>query len=257
MKIPGTIGARDFLFQVVDTIRFHVYAAFTSFETLYNKNRKNTLMQPYWKTALLTIYFFIGILIPSCDFLGPGIDCDCPIDEDYFDVQGLQMDYLDDTGILGDIVANQEIAFNQLPEFYVDYEVEYHAQIEPQQWNWGLNTMPAALACSCLPPGYEGSKTEILENFDIITLNDFDEDHPAGSSILDLFEYKGYYEDEIDGELLADFVNGTMGNLLMYEDMRLDLIQAPILDATFQFRVILELSEGERYEVESLPLVIL
>lgn len=81
--------------------------------------------------------------------------------------------------------------------------------------------MNTANACSSIAPGGHGSKAEALDSLSIITLNDFDVDHPAGTSINDILDYGGsrynpWNENSIP---LVDFLTERKGKLLETEDM--------------------------------------
>jgi hypothetical protein len=204
------------------------------------------------RTATLTLYFFIGILIPACDW---SITDDCNCDGyRYFNVTDLEV--RTSVGqIEGEEVApNQELRLEQFWGFYVDYLVDYHAQ-QQSKTDWSLSLMNSALACSCAV-GYEGSKNQELVTFTVKTVNDFDAEHPAGSLINDLLQYKGssYFADD---QPLEDFLELEQQSKMSYEDMRLSINKAPTLDSLFQVEIVMELSTGERFEVQSTPFVLL
>lgn len=139
--------------------------------------------------------------------------------------------------------------------FYVDYLVDYHAQLQQPKTDWSLSLMNSALACSCAI-GYEGSKNEELVAFTVKTVNDFDAEHPAGSLINDLLQYEGSYFFE-DVQPLEDFLEMEQQGKMSYEDMRLSINKAPTLDSLFQVEIVMELSTGERYEALSTLFVLL
>ena len=205
------------------------------------------------RTLALTIYLFIGILIPSCDWINTVDDCDCSGSR-YFDVEGLQVDAFTDIdqGIL--VTPAQQLRLSEFDGFYVDYLVDYHACLTPKA-DFSLSLMNSAFACSCLP-GFDGSNTEELLDFTITTINDFDADHLAGSNIIDLFQYQGGFF-EPDDQPLADFLVQEQSGKLTIEDMRLRLLEAPSLDSVLQIKVRMELSTGEVYEELSPAFVLL
>ena len=205
------------------------------------------------RTLALTIYLFIGILIPSCDWITTIDDCDCSGSR-YFDMEGLQVDAFTDIdqGIL--VTPAQQLTLSEFDGFYVDYLVNYHACLMPKA-DFSLSLMNSALACSCLG-GFDGSNTEELVDFTITTINDFNADHLAGSDIIDLFQYEGGFF-EPDDQPLADFLMQEQSGKLTIEDMRLRLLEAPSMDSVLQIKVRMELSTGEVYEELSPAFVLL
>lgn len=190
------------------------------------------------RTIGLTLFLTLGFSFQAC------VDDYCNCDPyRYFDIEGLLVEYqMNPNGSQqGDTVRLGEIDL-----INIDYLVDYHADVSPKSWSFSI--MNSALACSCLL-GWEGSEDESLSSFDIITLNDFDAEHPAGSSIIDQFNYIGS-QFENDNRPLSEFLILQVG-LLMEEDMKLRLRKAPETTAAFQFQVQMELSTGEFYEVDS------
>lgn len=204
------------------------------------------------KTILLTLYFFIGILIPSCEWVTEP-DCNCGSYR-FFNVTDLTVDPVTDFDSQTRIAPSQQVTLAEFAGLYVDYVTDYHACLQ-QKSSWSFNLMSPAYGCSCAL-GWEGSKDEELVNFTVSTINDFDDEHLAGSSINDLLQYEGSYFDESTLPLV-DFLADEQMDKLRYEDMRLSLSQAPVLDSVFQVKVHMELSTGEVYDVTSAAIVLL
>lgn len=204
------------------------------------------------KTILLTLYFFIGILVPACE-LNPGLDCDCG-DYRYFNVTDLTVDPVNDFDRMSPIAPGQQVVLADFAGFYIDYVTDYHACAQPKT-DWSFSLLTPAYGCSCAV-GWEGSKNEELVSFTVSTINDFDDDHLAGSSINDLLQYQGSYFDE-DNVPLNDFLADEQMGKLRFEDMRLRLTQAPEIDSVLQVQVRMELSTGEVYDVPSAAIVLL
>jgi len=194
----------------------------------------------YFKYLILTIILVLGISFPSCSSL----NCSCP-DETFFNVEGLDLLF---------IMAGESVEFNDGKYIHLDYQVDYHTQATPQ-WDWSFSLMNSAYACSCIV-GAVRSKEEKLVNLSIITLNDFDDDHLANSDITDLLEFKGhfwdgeYYNDN-GGLTMTEYVTNRKDKLLDGEDIVLKLLSAPTLNESFKIKVVMELSDGEIYEIES------
>lgn len=198
----------------------------------------------------LTFMLVLGLTFPSCD--RNGINCNCP-DLTYFNVEGLDVLFYQDSNLEIPIEALETIPFNTAKYIHLDYLVTYHTLVEPQR-DWSFSLMNAAYACSCLI-GFYNSETEKLVDFSITTLNDFDDDHLANSNINDLFEYNGFFiedrfENSFNNTLAEHLVNRT-DRLLQGEDMVLKLTKAPELNEEFKIKVRMELSTGEIYEIES------
>jgi len=204
------------------------------------------------RTVTLTLYFFIGILIPACDWSVTD-DCNCDGFR-YFDVTDLEVRTYPGQLEGEEVVPNQELRLEEFGGFYVDYLVDYHAQQQPKT-DWSLSLMNTALACSCAA-GYDGSKNEELVVFTVKTVNDFDAEHPAGSLIHDLLQYEGSFFFS-DVQPFEDFLELEQQGKMYYEDMRLTINKAPTLNSLFQVEIEMELSTGERFEVQSTPFVLL
>ncbi|MEM8891347.1 MAG: hypothetical protein AAGD28_25440 [Bacteroidota bacterium] len=199
-----------------------------------------------------TFLLGVGFMVPSCEFTGGPQISPCNCDRyAYFDINGLQVDAYEDfsEGTVVDALDTLNLA--QFGGIYVDYQVEYHANLEkPAKSNWSFSLMNTAYACTCIP-GPLGSKREELVNFQILTLNDFDEDHKANDDINDLLQYQGNFL-ELDNSTLEDFLNNSDGKIES-EDMLLALTKAPELNPELKLKVIMELSTGEIYEAETAP----
>ena len=204
------------------------------------------------RIVLLTIYFFIGILVPSCEWVEDP-DCNCGSTR-FFNVMDLRVDPLMDFDSFTRIQAGEEVRLSEFAGYYVDYEVDYHACAQPES-NWSLSTMSTAWACSCAV-GIDGSKNEELVEFTVRTVDDFDADHLAGSSINDLLQYRGNFWDQ-DDQPLVDFLGEEQMGKMRFEDMRLGLTKAPDLESQLQVEIRMELSTGEVYEVTSATIVLL
>ncbi|MEL6659166.1 MAG: hypothetical protein AAFP77_12625 [Bacteroidota bacterium] len=207
-----------------------------------------------YKTFLLTLYFFIGVLIPACDFSADDdFDCNCSGSR-YFNIMDLEVGAFSDFDSQASISDGQQLRLEEFAGFYVDYVVDYHACAMPKQ-DWSLSLMTSAYACSCIG-GYDGSKEEELVWFTVLTVNDFDDNHPAGSSINDLLQYEGSFWEQEDVRLVEFLEEEKMGKM-RFEDMQLRLLKAPEADSLVQVEVQMELSTGESFQALSPAIVIL
>lgn len=206
-----------------------------------------------FKTVGLTLLLTIGLLIPSCH----EDPCDGVVFRHFFDIAGIDIANYSDYSNYGEgteILPNDTISFDELDKVYIDYMVDYVVH-QSSKRDWLTSLMPMANACSYFPGG-SGSKEEKLLDFSIITLNDFDTEHLAGSNINDLFDYHGSQVDLLDNPMpLTQFLEEQTENI-QEEDMVLSLKKAPELEQEFKVKVVMELSTEEVYEVESEPIFI-
>ncbi len=211
------------------------------------------------KSFSLTLFLIIGFIMPSCDKDNvpeiPPCDDVGPL-KHFYDVFYMTVSNLSDLGRRTEVPPNDTIAFDELDAVFIDYIVNYSTSIQPKR-DWSFSLMPTAYACTYVP-GTKGSKTETLVDFSISTLNDFDDDHLANSSIIDLFDYYGGSFRALDEFIpLTQFLEEQIENLLQEEDMFIKLKKAPEMDQEFKIKVVMELSKGEVYEFETEPIVII
>jgi len=202
-----------------------------------------------FKTILLTLILSIGFLLPSCEkeslYRNPcgGVDDSYR----YFNIEGLNTFFLKNDTILGSVILNPNdtIPFTALRGILMEYEVSYHAHNESK---WSFSLINSMMACTYVS-GYDGSKNETLTNFSITTLNDFDAEHLANSSIIDLFNIQGTFSTREHIPLEEFLANQTENIKDQY--FQLYLTKAPELANEFRFKIAVELSTGESYETES------
>jgi len=204
-----------------------------------------------FKTIGLTFFLTIGLIIPSCD----KDSCDDIVFQNYFDITGISISSYSDFQQGTIISATDTVSFDEIDKIFIDYLVDYTVTAQPKS-DWTSALMPSVAACS-YEPGTKGSKEEALVNFSIITLNDFDSNHLANSNINDLFDYHGSMLNYLNSPIsLAQFLDEKSGKI-KEEDVILDLKKAPELNQEFKVRVVMELSTGEVFEVESEPIFII
>ncbi len=122
--------------------------------------------------------------------------------------------------------------------------------IEPTETNYVANTnalMLSAQALTCIQ-GENGPKYPI-ENFDIITLQDFDSDHLEGTSVKDLFRIQYY-----DKNNAYEYINVSLNDLTDLKQLFYSTIYTtdrPSLNNEIKFRVELTNSKGEEFEPET------
>ena len=200
----------------------------------------------------LTLILCIGFIVPSCDDFNPGIDCDCDPYR-YFDINSISnLRFYEDFNLGEQIFPSDTIPIANFDAIYIDLDADYHATIQ-RQFDWTFSLINTSNACTCAV-GWDGSKNERLVDLQVITLNDFDNDHLANSSINDLIDFQGRFFNQTDIPLNEFITNQT--EPLAHEDFLLKLKKAPELNSEFKVKIVVELSTGEEYEIESLPIII-
>lgn len=192
-----------------------------------------------YKKTLLTLFLITGITFQNCS------DCECCFGDykQYFDIQDIRIDHYDNEESILDVdnISFEEYGFLSL--FLEAKAVAYH-----RKKSWNLSLINSAYSCSPPLPGGSGSKEESIDNLEIITLNDYDDDHKAGDSIKDLLEISN--EDfEQEPEALNSFLM-DLGKV-PFNWFKLKLISKPTLNQDFQVKINLDLSTGEKYEAFS------
>lgn len=201
----------------------------------------------YQKTILLTLFLITGVTFQQCN----PFDCNCPpYLGDYFDIRDIALTQYRkrDACCINALEANEEVRYSDYYGITIDFQVDYLAFQCREGSRYGFSLTNTALACSCPENGWLGSKTEKLESLAVLTLHDFDASHSARDTLNDLLEVRLFTETmELEEYLRQDT------SLVRFEDLSLQLKKAPELDTTFQVYVRLELSTGEVYEAQSVP----
>lgn len=201
-----------------------------------------------YKNILLIAILWLGFSSQGCDRFNSGIDCDCPSVAPFFDVQNFELLHAKDSKIQPkDFQGNVDAyGYNLVLNMFGPFHFGCHDILQERKENWNISLMSSAMACSCIEPGWEGSK-EIIKNITVTTANAFDADHPAGSNINDLVATV-----DNSGNLapLGDFLkknNSTIKRNLFY----LRFTKWPQRSFKFKAKVKIELTNGEQYEAES------
>ena len=204
------------------------------------------------KTIGLTLFLFIGFIMPSCKKEKTnGFGCNCS-NVQYFNIKGLDDFRYTTSGSSPTVIMPFDtISFAEFEgQFIIPYQATFHAFAEPKT-DFSFSLIKTANACHCVS-GYSGSKTEKIKNFSITTINDFDSQHPAGSDISDLFNTI-----DSEGKLISfdEFIQNQTG-LIKRHWYSLKLKKAPVLNTEFNFKIEIELSTGEMYEKTGVPIFI-
>ena len=192
------------------------------------------------KLFSILLFFFFGISFYQC------LDCNCPkVEKPYFNINGFTIDLI---GGFNSVITTSKMDRYDLHGFRINFLVSYLAKVQKcDNQHYSINNL---LACSCIEPGYLGAKDEKIENIDIITIYDFDEKHPAGSSIN---EYISTYQINDSSEVLSNFI---MKSNLKRENIDFDFLKLPSIDYTrFQFEIRLKVKDDEFYSVKSSEII--
>jgi len=190
------------------------------------------------RTVLLILFFFVGFSFQNCT-KNNILDCSFPPAPDFFDIQSMVVNHvgLDKRTIESDIIDFEDYGFLSFSFF-----VEYLSFQKPETWNFSL--MNGVYGCSPPEAGTLGSKEESFIDIQFLTLNVFDEEHGAGTSINDLLEITNLERDPVP----LNYFLMTYKNNVPTEWYLLKLKKRPTMNQDFQFKVIVDLSNGEQYE---------
>ena len=195
-----------------------------------------SIKRKHW---VLTLLLGLGFSIQGCE---DPIDCNCGKSEgNYFNIQGLSAGNYRQLGSSG----SERMSAGQtalLADYFlnVNYQVTYYsAHSAAPQRRAAFSLISQAYACSCRNSGDDGSQ-ERLKSLTVITLNNFDTQHPANAPINDLLTVataSGTFD-------LTTFLK-TDTTRIKRTGYTLKLKQKPAAD--FAAKVILELQNGEIY----------
>ncbi|GEQ84961.1 hypothetical protein ULMS_04690 [Patiriisocius marinistellae] len=202
------------------------------------------------KVISILIIFLIAPLLYMCTQNDD--DCNCsPIEGSFFDIKGLDLINTktnpDNSNSI--ISENDVVMFNEYDGMFLNFDVTYLSNHIHQSNPF----ISSAYACSCLWSGHAGSKTEMFESIDVVTLNDFDESHLANQSINDLLKASYYASDE--GLFIEEFIENDTLNV-QGQSLKLSLIRKPVIDSNFKVKVTIKLSNGEIYEQLNKPFIL-
>ena len=210
---------------------------------------------------LLTLLLFVGFQLPHC----VSDDDDCGVGPGYgryFDIQGLRV-WPSDTGNFYPQGEDAQYAVDSLPPgadalfdaFYLHllYEADYVAEQSDPGWELGLQN--SAWACSPLPRGSAGAKSERLDDLVITTRYDYPPHAMAGDTISRLFSI---YDQAIPGYLRTDvYLDEHRAALPEFQGLLLQLNTPSDSTAIpFAVDVAVALSNGERYTARSAAVVL-
>jgi len=202
------------------------------------------------KSIYLVLILFIGFNFNNC-VSSDDYDCTCGPTAEYFDINGLtfsQSKFNADTNqyeILNtdDVIPFSEYAFINL-EFLVDYIANVNS--EKDKFNFSFSTIATAYACSCPERGYYGAKFEGITNLNITTLHDYNDNYKANDNINDLLSFSEYFN-FFTSQSHEEFIAMNSDNVLFRNNF-IKPTEAPTSGAILEFKIVIELSNGETYE---------
>lgn len=178
-----------------------------------------------------------GILIvPSCVSLCPDVET-----FPFFDIKGMKAHAYQELPFRVALTEGDTVNFDEFGGIEVNFTVDYLGQSIPKP-SLGISLFPKAYACSLLPNGTEGAKEERFAEINIYTRSDFDEAHPEGSSMNDLFAVVR----NGDTTLVNDFIAQVNENV-EYETLFLVLQKAPQQEIEFAMEVKVGFTNLESY----------
>lgn len=202
----------------------------------------------YFKHFALILVLLIGVGIPSC--LPP---CECPIIQgEFFDIQGGELGNWKGENHSFWVLEKGETVSVEEFRLIVQFEVDYFGQQLSPSKGIDFSLIPSAYACTCAENGLKGSE-EILENLRVITKNNFDENHPANSSLNDLILIQMPGDEEVS---LEEYLTRENRSPVYYQNFWLSLKQAPSLPSDFEVSVEMTLDNGEVYQMDSEMIVL-
>jgi len=205
------------------------------------------------KTIMLTILLTVGISFQSCERVDTGFGCGDSSSNtatNYFDIKGFYVsNYKKDGPCCTDAIAQGDsISFQDFSYINVRYLMDYIA-LNNDKHTSGFSFMSSLNACSPVPPGMNGSKTERLKSLYVVTLNDFDSSHFANDTINDLLVNLTNNNEKQD---LNEYLAQDTG-LIKLQELSIGLKVSPFLNNELKYKVIINLFTGEKYQANSIP----
>jgi hypothetical protein len=198
------------------------------------------------KGATLLIGTFLVQLLHSCGSCF-GVDTDSL---PYYDVTGYQ--YYSTSKVVGvdssskylyEVVNENEIIPYDLLAMSITASTDFHAGHLHNSFFWNH-----AFACDPNTDGYKGTQ-ELLDSLVITSYYNFDENHPAGAKLNDVFDfYTG-------AERISSLNNYlSQENIQAPQWIQLMLNSRPTASEKQKFKMVFYLSTGEEYSTESVEL---
>jgi hypothetical protein len=181
---------------------------------------------------------FIGCESPnSCDSGGQN-----PLP--YFDITGLKITNLKDSGLPA--LSGEEVGIIKY-NLVLSLEATYYSSLKCSGFT--------AIACSPIENGYMGSK-EKIDYIKVSCDKDFDDKHPANSSLNDLTLVGFYYSGKAPTQTLDGKIKENNFTPKSKSEFWLTFSTPPSKKQSLTFTVEYALTNGEKYTAKTLPVII-
>ena len=206
----------------------------------------------YIKTVLLVVVLTIGIF-PGCG--GDPEEC-VRTSPRYFDIFGIEVQHASGNAFSFQILpSGSSLLYENYRGLHVLPNVNLYGSASPEKSFLSELFKGKSLWAGDFIPGDQGSETEVLSDIDVVTINEFNDTYPAGSSIKDIIEV--WVGESLVN--LEEFINSKNSSLVQLEDLPYVLRPSvsPSTDIPFQVRITISFENGEAYEAVSGELNIL
>lgn len=143
-----------------------------------------------------------------------------------------------------ELLAFDRVSFDEYV-LQLQYDVQYHSEAKTKS----LSLFSPAYAFTCPEDGQSGSRVS-LEELEIITLYDIDDQHKKGSPVNDLFDFE-----HIGHRLPLSYYLSLNERNLLDETALLHLNHQPQLSDTCAFKISVILDNGNKYTSISTPVI--
>ncbi len=187
------------------------------------------------KSLSIFLFFFFGLSFYQC------FDCNCGPALPYFDITGFSVNGRSKTGNY----VYERVNYDDFDGIAINFAASYLGNLQNKKTK--IFAPNSLLACDCVSSGFEGSKTEKFKELNIITVNDFDVDHPVRANINEFFQIKdksGVWQD------LNTYIK-TDTSLIFSQYIDLRLLKLPPKSLPFQVEVQLKVDDNEAYSAMS------
>lgn len=190
-------------------------------------------MKNVFKISALLITCLVGLMIPACN------PCNQSSVLGHIDITGFNPKNTNLVTLMF-LNANDSISWHEYG-INLNFKIDYVA--ENQKPNLDFQLFNKAYAKCVLPnPGHLGSKEKITK-LHVITLMDYDSTYSANDTIDGIFMIKNELRD-VD---FADFIT-IQGNIYSPITNFLYLTRQPAFARNAQFKIVMDLDNGEHYE---------
>lgn len=197
------------------------------------------------KLIIIAGIFSLSYIFQSC----------CRDIQDFFNITDFDLVLMDSKKYTDRVVTlneNDSMNFNNgTLQIQLDYTIDFVSDAGMLDYLSIDNFMTPVYGLTCPEAGESGSKEESLRDLIIITKNDFNQEYKAGDTITNLF---AVVERFIGLTPIDEYISNNANQNIMVPTLLLQLTDPPTEDHDLIFDISVELSTGERYEQETLPI---